>query len=129
MAEENLDNVRERIRQIDLELIAHAAERSKLVKQVGEIKRRKNIATVDYSQERAVLERARCRRAAWTGSQCGAGFIGALDPRVSDGARPRKFAIFRGGRWQERGDCWWRWSHGQMDEPLSFRARISSWIA
>ena len=59
MAEENLDNVRERIRQIDLELIAHAAERSRLVKQVGEIKRRKNIATVDYSQERAVLERAR----------------------------------------------------------------------
>ena len=37
MAEENLDNVRERIRQIDLELIAHAAERSRLVKQVGEI--------------------------------------------------------------------------------------------
>jgi len=59
MADENLDNVRERIRQIDLELIARAAERSRLVKQVGEIKRRMNIATVDYSQERAVLERAR----------------------------------------------------------------------
>ncbi|MCE9620006.1 MAG: prephenate dehydrogenase/arogenate dehydrogenase family protein [Planctomycetes bacterium] len=59
MAEENLDNVRERIRQIDLELVARAAERSRLVKQVGQIKRRLNISTVDYAQERAVLERAR----------------------------------------------------------------------
>ncbi len=63
MADENLDNVRERIRQIDLELVARAAERAQLVQRVGEIKRRLNIATVDYAQERAVLDRARAAAA------------------------------------------------------------------
>ncbi len=59
MADPTLDKVRERIRQIDRELVERAAERLKLVTQVGEIKRRNNLPTVDYAQERAVLERAR----------------------------------------------------------------------
>jgi chorismate mutase/prephenate dehydrogenase len=59
MTEDPLDGVRGRIRQIDLDLVRLAAERLELAKQVGEIKRRNHIATVDYAQERAVLERAR----------------------------------------------------------------------
>ena len=59
MSDPNLDGVRTRIREIDLELVRLAAERMRLAKQVGEIKRRNHIATVDYAQERAVLERAR----------------------------------------------------------------------
>jgi chorismate mutase/prephenate dehydrogenase len=59
MADDPLDGVRSRIRQIDLELVRLAAERLELAKQVGEIKRRNHIATVDYAQERSVLDRAR----------------------------------------------------------------------
>ena len=59
MAEPNLDGVRRRIREIDGQLLALAAERQGLAREVGEIKRRLGIATVDYAQERAVLERAR----------------------------------------------------------------------
>jgi len=59
MTDPDLDAVRTRIRQIDLQIIQHAAERLALAKQVGEIKRRQHIATVDYAQERAVLDRAR----------------------------------------------------------------------
>jgi chorismate mutase/prephenate dehydrogenase len=49
---------RERIRDLDLRLVALAAERVRLAREVGEIKRRAGHATVDYAQERAVLERA-----------------------------------------------------------------------
>ena len=59
MAEENLDGVRRRIREIDGQILGLAAERQSLAREVGEIKRRLGIATVDYAQERAVLERAR----------------------------------------------------------------------
>ncbi len=59
MAEPNLEELRDRIRQIDHELVAGAAERVRLVRQVGEIKRRLKLSTVDYAQERIVLERAR----------------------------------------------------------------------
>ena len=59
MAEENLDDVRRRIREIDGQILGLAAERQRLAREVGEIKRRVGIATVDYAQERAVLERAR----------------------------------------------------------------------
>ena len=59
MAEENLEELRERIRLIDRELLSRAAERVALVRQVGEIKHRLNLSTVDYAQERIVLERAR----------------------------------------------------------------------
>jgi chorismate mutase/prephenate dehydrogenase len=59
MTEENLDGLRERIRLLDLELVARAAERVKLARRVGELKRRQKLSTVDYAQERVVLERAR----------------------------------------------------------------------
>ena len=55
----NLESLRDRIRAIDLELIALAAERVKLARQVGELKRAQKLPTVDYAQERVVLERAR----------------------------------------------------------------------
>ena len=63
MAEENLDDVRKRIREIDRQILGLAAERQGLAREVGEIKRRVGIATVDYAQERAVLERARATAA------------------------------------------------------------------
>jgi chorismate mutase/prephenate dehydrogenase len=44
---------------LDLELLTLAAERVALGKDVGDIKRRQGISTVDYAQERAVLDRAR----------------------------------------------------------------------
>ena len=59
MSDPSLDHVRERIRQIDRELVERAAERLQLAKQVGKIKRRNHLPTVDYAQERAVLDRAR----------------------------------------------------------------------
>jgi len=73
MADDPLDGVRGRIRQIDLDLVRLAAERLELAKQVGEIKRRNHIATVDYAQERAVLERAR-----------GAASERGLDPAIAE---------------------------------------------
>jgi chorismate mutase/prephenate dehydrogenase len=59
MTEHDLDRLRERIRLIDLELVAKAAERVGLARQVGELKRREGLPTADYAQERVVLERAR----------------------------------------------------------------------
>lgn len=73
MNDESLDSVRQRIRQIDLDLIARAAERLDLVKQVGEIKRRLNLPTVDFAHERTVLDRARTAAAAH-----------GLDPAVAE---------------------------------------------
>lgn len=59
MTERNLDHLRERIRQLDLELLTHAAERLQLAREIGELKREQGLATVDFAQERVVLERAR----------------------------------------------------------------------
>lgn len=59
MADDDLDALRERIRAIDLELVERAAERLDLARQVGEVKRRRDQPTVDFAQERIVLERAR----------------------------------------------------------------------
>lgn len=62
MAQSELDQLRElreRIQDIDQELLAKAAERVELARQVGEIKRRHQLPTVDYAQERVVLDRAR----------------------------------------------------------------------
>jgi len=59
MADQSLDGLRERIRQLDLQLLECAAERVELARQVGEIKRRERRSTADYAQERVVLERAR----------------------------------------------------------------------
>ena len=57
--QDDLFALREHIRKLDLELIARAAERMELARQVGDTKRRHNLSTVDYSQERVVLDRAR----------------------------------------------------------------------
>lgn len=73
MTEEDLDGLRDRIRQLDLELVARAAERVGLARRVGEIKRARKRATVDYAQERDVMDRAR----AAAGSH-------DLDPRVAE---------------------------------------------
>lgn len=59
MAEQDLDRLRECIRELDLELVARAARRVELARQVGELKRQQKLSTVDYVQERVVLERAR----------------------------------------------------------------------
>jgi len=71
--EESLKSLRERMRLLDLELVALAAQRVVLAKRVGEIKRRQGISTVDYAQERAVLDRARS-----------AARERGLDPRVAE---------------------------------------------
>src|SRR5262245_39000928 len=73
MADDPLDHLRERIRQIDLDLVARAAERVALARQVGDIKRARRLPTVDYVQERNVMLRAREAAA-------GAG----LDPAVAE---------------------------------------------
>jgi len=59
MNDDPLDNLRERIRRLDLDLVARAAERVTLARQVGEIKRARRLSMVDYAQERTVMERAR----------------------------------------------------------------------
>src|SRR5262245_56934357 len=69
----DLDTLRERIRQIDRELVVRAAERVGLARRVGEIKRRLERSTIDYAQERDVLGRARA-----TASEQG------LDPGVAE---------------------------------------------
>ena len=58
-AVQNLDDLRERIRLLDLDIVARAAERIELARQVGKAKRRQKLATIEYGQERVVLERAR----------------------------------------------------------------------
>jgi chorismate mutase / prephenate dehydrogenase len=59
MPEATLEALRDRIRALDQELVDLAAQRLELTRQVGEVKRREGLPTVDYSQERVVLERAR----------------------------------------------------------------------
>ncbi len=58
----DLEAVRDRIRELDGELVALAAERVLLGRRAGELKRRAGLAVVDYAQERRVLERAAARR-------------------------------------------------------------------
>src|SRR5213592_1420869 len=59
MTGSSLDSLRERIRKLDLELLSRMAERVELTRQVGDLKHRQNLSTVDFAQERVVLERAR----------------------------------------------------------------------
>jgi chorismate mutase/prephenate dehydrogenase len=73
MSDPTLDALRARIGEIDRELVTRAAERVALARQVGEIKQRMNLPTVDYAQERGVLERARA-----------AAESAGLDPRVAE---------------------------------------------
>ncbi|HET9235159.1 MAG TPA: prephenate dehydrogenase/arogenate dehydrogenase family protein, partial [Candidatus Eisenbacteria bacterium] len=72
-AEDALETLRERIRRLDLELVAKAAERIDLARRIGESKRRQRLGTVDYAQERAVLLRAR-----------EAALAQGIDPRVAE---------------------------------------------
>jgi chorismate mutase/prephenate dehydrogenase len=60
----DLERVRERMRALDRELVALAAERVRLAREVGEVKRRHGLAVVDYAQERQVLDRAAATAAA-----------------------------------------------------------------
>ena len=59
MTQADLDALRAQIRKLDEEIVAHAAERVELARRVGEIKRAGALPTVDFAQERLVLERAR----------------------------------------------------------------------
>jgi chorismate mutase/prephenate dehydrogenase len=73
MEEESLQDLREKIRTLDLELVTLAAQRVVLARRVADIKGRQGISTVDYAQERAVLDRARS-----------AATERGLDPRVAE---------------------------------------------
>lgn len=73
MTEPNLDALRDRIRQLDLELIERVAERVRLARQVGEAKRREARPIVDFGQEKVVLDRARAEAERQ-----------GLDPRVAE---------------------------------------------
>ena len=59
MTTRDLDSLRQRIRELDDRLVSLVEERQRLVRQVGEEKRRQGIPTVDFGQERVVLERVR----------------------------------------------------------------------
>jgi chorismate mutase/prephenate dehydrogenase len=56
---DELDALRARIGRLDADLIERAALRVALARKIGELKRTEKRATVDYAQERLVLERAR----------------------------------------------------------------------
>lgn len=68
----SLSPLRDRIREIDRELVRLAAERVRTARAIGVHKRDEGLPTVDYAQERRVLEAARSRA-----TQEG------LDPRVA----------------------------------------------
>lgn len=61
---EGLGRLRERLNQIDRELLERAAERQDIVQQIGRLKAERGLATRDFERERQVLERARARAAA-----------------------------------------------------------------
>jgi chorismate mutase / prephenate dehydrogenase len=71
--EPKLEDLRARIGEIDRELVALAAERVKLARRAGEIKRTQQSPTIDYAHERVVMERSRATAAA-----CG------LDPSIAE---------------------------------------------
>lgn len=70
---ESLEELRDRIRQLDQQMIQLAAERLVLGRAVGDAKRKAQLPTVDYAQERVVLDRARAAAVAME-----------LDPRVAE---------------------------------------------
>jgi chorismate mutase/prephenate dehydrogenase len=73
MEVESLKDLRDEIRMLDQELVALAAQRVVLARRVADIKSRQGVSTVDYAQERAVLDRART-----------AAREHGLDPRVAE---------------------------------------------
>ncbi len=54
-----LRELRDQIRELDLELIERAARRVELARRLGDVKRRLDLPVADYAQERRVLDRAR----------------------------------------------------------------------
>ena len=54
-----LASLRGRIQEVDRELVRLAAERVRIAREIGAAKRAEGLPTVDYAQERRVLERAR----------------------------------------------------------------------
>ena len=63
MADPTLDNLRARIDELDTRLIAIAAERIALVRDIAAAKRRQQLPTVDFAREADVLGRARAKAA------------------------------------------------------------------
>lgn len=55
----SLESLRDRIRELDIALVALAAERVEVAREVGQLKRRQKLSTIEYAQEKVVLERAR----------------------------------------------------------------------
>lgn len=53
--------LRDRIREIDRDLLGLAAERVRIAREIGALKRAEGLPTVDYAHERRVLESARAR--------------------------------------------------------------------
>lgn len=99
MGAESLEALRDRIRELDRELVALAAERVAVARQVGDAKRQANRPLVDYAQERVVLDRARA-----------AAETAGLDPRV---AETILVALIRAAVSAQDQDSWRRASVGQ----------------
>ena len=99
MGGESLEALRDRIRQLDQDLIALAADRVAVARQIGEAKRREDRPLVDYAQERVVLDRARTAAEA-----------AGLDPRV---AETILVALIRAAVSAQDQDSWRRASVGQ----------------
>lgn len=59
MSDVTVESLRARIRDLDLELVARAAERVALARALGDLKRATGRPIVDFAQERVVLDRAR----------------------------------------------------------------------
>jgi chorismate mutase/prephenate dehydrogenase len=76
---EPVETLREQIRQLDEQIVAAAAKRIRLARQVGEAKRRESLPVVDYTQERIVMDRARSTaEAAGLDPQIGETIVGTL---------------------------------------------------
>lgn len=61
MNEDSLETLRERLTQIDAELLSLVAERDRLSRRIAEAKRRHGLGTRDFEREKLVLEAARAR--------------------------------------------------------------------
>ena len=70
---QKLEVLRDRIGDLDREILTRSAERISLARAAGELKREAQRPIVDYAQERAVLDRARA-----TAAEVG------LDPAVAE---------------------------------------------
>lgn len=54
----DMDRLRERIEQVDAELVQLVAERVRLARRIGSVKHRAGLATLDTAREAAVVRRA-----------------------------------------------------------------------